>query len=135
MKAEVRKAAKEYEQDFREIIRQFRETHDVDSEYKLRREMTFDEAEDIDFDLMDFYFDGMLSNILSRAKASIHMGEKWTQVYAKYRFDVARYVGWESRADKERHPMLRSREAYDLVTGRLEDVCFNEWYKQKGEAK
>ena len=135
MNTKIRKAAQIYEQDFREIMCRFKEIYDVDCEYKLRRAMTFDEVEDIDFDVMDFYFCGVLSNILHRAKSSVHMGEDWTQAYARYRFEVARYVGWESFTNKGRHPMLHSSEAYDLVTARLEDVCFGEWYKQKGEAK
>jgi len=79
---------------------------DMDKEEDLRQKMRFETPEDLDFDLMDFFFYSRLSYL------------RWLG------HDLADLVGWDSiYTSEDKHPALHSEEAYSLVLEHLALAC------------
>ncbi|MBR1436955.1 MAG: hypothetical protein IJ587_00325 [Synergistaceae bacterium] len=134
-------------QDLREEIKKYIHKHDnsrlfhfytpADFEYEeeLQQKMRFDSPEDVDFELMDFYFDGMLSRILKHAGVCAHDYRNWGRAYEEFKPYVSDYVGWYSFESKEKHPMLCSQEAYSLMLEMLDKACHEGADKRRRKRK
>ena len=90
----------------------------------LQRRMRFDAPEDVDFDLMDFFFDDMLSRILHHAEICAYVYGNWGRAYEEFKPYISHYVGWQSCVSSEEHPMLCDNRAYSLMMGKLRDACW-----------
>ena len=97
---------------------------DFEYEEELHQKMRFDSPDDIDFELMDFFFNGMLSRILKHAGICAHEYRKWVLAYEEFKPYISHYVGWNSFVSKEKHPMLRSQEAYRFMMEMLDKACY-----------
>ena len=96
---------------------------DLFYEDSLQQKMRFDSPEDVDFELMDFFFNGMLSRILKHAGVCAHDYRNWALAYEQFKPYISHYVGWDSFVPKEKHPLLRSQEAYSLMLKMLDIAC------------
>lgn len=97
---------------------------DIINKEELRQSIKFDSPEDVDYELMDFFFNGMLSRILRHAGICAHDYHNWCRAYEEFKPYISHYVGWGSFISKEKHPMLHSQEAYDLILELLSNVCY-----------
>ena len=118
MKQEIREKAKEFSQkkhwDFCEIV--------IEGP-NVRQQMEFNEPEDLDFDLISYYFHGRLERILKHAKIVAKAYKSGLRAYEEFKPYIEHYVGWNAFVSKEKNPMLRTSKAYDLVIDRLLEVC------------
>ena len=118
-------------QEFREKVKDIRRKiaswrisgKDIWEQGNVRDEMRFDEPEDVDFDLMDFYFYGRLKQIIRHAKLFAKMYKSLGRAYEEFKPYITDYVGHFAYSSEELHPMLHSSKAYDLVLDRLYEAC------------
>ena len=97
---------------------------DWEVEDEIKSAMSFETVEDLDFEVMDFFFGGRLSRML-RWAGIVAKQSNWQSAYDEFKWLVADFVGWESKyVSKERHPALCSSEAYSLVLDYLYKACF-----------
>jgi len=96
---------------------------DMDKEEDLRQKMRFETPEDLDFDLMDFFFYSRLS-YLRWLGHDLAMNWNWGGVYDRLKWIVEDLVGWDSiYTSEDKHPALHSEEAYSLVLEHLALAC------------
>ena len=106
---------------------------DFDTENRLQCAMRFDAPEDIDFELMDFYFDGMLSLVLRHAKLFAEKWRNWGRAYEEFKPYIAHFVGWYSFVSEQQHPILCGDGAYSYMCDLLSDTCWKATHKRKSE--
>ena len=78
---------------------------------------------DLDFDVMDFYYDRILSKILKDSREhserfGFEEGYEWGKAYLRH------FVGYDAHVSKKRQPALRTSAAYDLLLGVLDAECW-----------
>ena len=96
---------------------------DMNKEDDLRQEMRFETYEDLDFDLMDFFFESRLS-YLCWLGHDLAMNWNWDGVYDRLKWIVEDLVGWESiYTSEDKHPALHSKQAFRLVLEHLALAC------------
>lgn len=89
---------------------------------ELRSQMRFESKSDLDIGAMDFYYDGMLSQILKDARErsereGYYEGYVWGKRYLEH------YVGTCCLLPESEHPALHSEAAYDMLMDRLIEEC------------
>ena len=88
----------------------------------FRQTIKFETEDDLDFEVMNFFYDGMLARILEDAKDQaerfgFRIGYEWGKRYLNH------YVGHYCLVSDEKYSALRSSQAYDLMLERLEAKC------------
>ena len=92
---------------------------------KIQQSIRFDSPEDVDFELMDFFFGGMLSRILKHAGVCAYAYKNWGRAYEEFKPYVSDYVGLDSIVTtKKDQPKLHSKEAYELMMNMLSKTCY-----------
>lgn len=89
---------------------------------ELQRILQFKEISDLDYEVMNFFYDGMLECILRDARERSERygfgdGYDWGKRY------LLHYVGSCCLVSKSEHPALHSSEAYDMVIDMLASEC------------
>lgn len=89
----------------------------------IQHMLSFELESDLDFDVMDFYYDRILSKILkdSRERSErfgFEEGYEWGKAYLRH------FVGYDAHVSKKRQPALRTSAAYDLLLGMLDAECW-----------
>ena len=95
---------------------------ELEASEELHSQMRFERETDLDFGAMDFYYDGMLSQILKDARErsereGYYEGYVWGKRYLEH------YVGYGCLLSKSDHPALHSEAAYDLLIDKLIEAC------------
>lgn len=96
---------------------------DIFEKDRLQASLKFETEDDLDFELMDFYYDGILSQIIrdarERAKTQkfIH-GYDWGKKY------LVHFLGWYAHVSEDKQPALRTQKAYDIAIQRLSAECW-----------
>ena len=80
----------------------------------FRQTLKFETDDDLDFEVMNFFYDGMLSRILEDAqdqaqRFGFSVGYEWGKMYLNH------YVGHDCLVSEETYPALHSSKAYDLL--------------------
>ena len=90
---------------------------------EFQRRIRFTEISDLEYEVMNFFYDGMLGRILRDAherseRYGFGKGYEWGKRYLDH------YAGWGCLVSKAEHPALHSREAYDLLIDLLSEECW-----------
>ena len=91
-------------------------------EVELQYKMRFLVEKDLSFDVMDFFFSRMLSQIIEDAKEQISAkgyshAYSWAKKYLKW------FVGDGSLTSYKEQPALHTSRAWDIVIDRFVDEC------------
>lgn len=114
-------------QEMKSKIREYQNNHsnnfsdDLDM-FNVLTTMTFTDETDLEFDLIDFFYEGALSMLISDMQL-ISEVSGYARGYTHGRVYLNRYVGWYAEVSKEKHPALHSSEAYELVLEKLVSAC------------
>ena len=101
---------------------------DMEDCEKFRQQLKFDIVADLNYVVMDFFYGGMLSRIISDARErSERLGEYEGYTWGKRYLE--NYVGTGCLVSKAEYPALHTSEAYDLVLDKLIAEC------RKGDEK
>lgn len=116
MNEEMKRQAREYNDKIEWKFSELRASEELHSR------MRFESKSDLDFGAMDFYYDGMLSQILKDAserseREGYYEGYVWGKRYLEH------YVGYGCLLPKTEHPALHSEAAYDMVLDKLIEEC------------
>ena len=94
----------------------------------FRQELKFDTVADLVFEVLNFFYGGMLSQIITDARErSERLGEYEGYTWGKRYLE--NYVGTGCLVSKAEYPVLHTEAAYDLVVDELISEC------NKGDAK
>ena len=96
---------------------------DLMEEDKLQSSLEFETEGDLDFELMDFFYDGILSQIVRDARERAESkkfiyGYDWGKKY------LVHFVGWYAHVPEAEQPALRTQKAYDIAIRRLSEECW-----------
>lgn len=116
MNPELKQKAREYSQ---KIIWNGREL--IDS-MRVQQKLRFLSLEDLDFEVLDFFYDKMLSQILRDAhqlslREGYHYAYSWGKAYLNH------YAGHNALVSSAEHPAIHTPAAYDLLIDRLVESC------------
>lgn len=89
----------------------------------IRSRMFFTDEADLDFELIDYFYHGVLSKIIDDMQIVSAYG-KFSRGYEHGKIILSHYVGWYAKVLKEKQPALCSSKAYEVVMKELEAACW-----------
>lgn len=96
---------------------------DIFEEDRLQSSLKFETEDDLDFELMDFYYDGILNQIIREARERAE-SQKFIHGYDWGKKYLVHFVGWYTHVSEEEQPALRTQKAYDIAIQQLSKECW-----------
>ena len=97
--------------------------NEIIEEGKLSSSLRFTEDTDLEFELIDFYYSGVLSMIIEDAKERAERFN-FDEGYERAKTYLSFFVGWDTLISKDLQPALHTSKAYDVVLEKLANACW-----------
>ena len=114
---EVKTKIKAFSSKFPNTVSKLRE------EEELRSSLHFIDETDLDFDVINFFYHGILNIIIRDAKERAEHFN-FDEGYSRGVLYLGAYVGWHALISKELQLALHTSKAYDVVTDKLIKACW-----------